>query len=114
MKKYITATIGSAVILPGFGQVLNGQIKKGLILMGIMFVILVEVIIKVTQIIIGQPGLNPDELNIEEIRAKINVIKIDVMDNSTMRIIVIVFLIVWIYSIIDAFITGMKIEKERN
>ncbi len=110
MKKYITATIGSALVVPGLGQVLNGQIKKGLILMGVVFVIFIAGVIKLAQIITGiLPGLNPDEINSAAILEKINV-----MDVSILRVIMIIFLVIWIYSIIDAFIYGLRAEKERN
>lgn len=115
MKKYIRSTICSALIVPGMGQALNGQFKKGLILMGIVFVILIAVVIKTGQIILDiLPGLSSGEINVEGISEEIDVIKIYIMDNSIMRIIIFVFLIIWIYSIIDAFITGIKIEKEGN
>ena len=53
------------------------------------------------------PELNPDELNIEDIHAKLNS-----SNDSVLKIIIIIFLIVWAYSIIDAFINGLRIEKE--
>ena len=110
MKKYITATIGSALVVPGLGQVLNGQIKKGLILMGVVFVIFIAGVIKLAQIITGiLPTLNPDEINSAAILEKINV-----MDISILKVIMVIFLIIWIYSIIDAFIYGLRAEKERN
>lgn len=115
MKKYISSPLCSAIIVPGFGQVLNGQIKKGLIFMGVTFVIFIAGVIKLTQVITRLlPELNSDELNIEGMRTKIDLIEINMMDNSIMILIIIILLIVWIYSIIDAFINGIKIEKERK
>lgn len=110
MKKYITSTIASAVIVPGLGQVLNGQIKKGAVLMGIVFIIFIAGVIKLTQVIKAiLPGLNLDNLNSEVIMERINV-----MDISVLRVIIWALVIIWIYSIVDAFIYGKKIEKERN
>ena len=110
MKKYITSTLVSALVVPGLGQVLNGQVKKGLILMGVVFVIFIAGVIKIAQIITGiLPELNPNEINSKAILEKINV-----MDISMLRLIMIIFLIIWIYSIIDAFIYGLRAEKERN
>ena len=110
MKKYITSTLVSALVVPGLGQVLNGQVKKGLILMGVVFVIFIAGVIKIAQIITGiLPELNPNEINSKAILEKINV-----MDISMLRLIMIIFLIIWIYSIIDAFIYGLREEKERN
>ena len=110
MKKYITSTLVSALVVPGLGQVLNGQVKKGLILMGVVFVIFIAGVIKIAQIITGiLPELNPNEINSKAILEKINV-----MDISMLRLIMIIFLIIWIYSIIDAFIYGLRAEKERK
>lgn len=110
MKKYITATFCSAVIVPGMGQVINGQIKKGLIHMGIVFVIISAFVIKVIKILIPiLPVLNPEK-NIREAILE----KIDFTDFTVIRVISYIFLLLWIYSIIDAFIIGLKIEKEKN
>ncbi len=110
MKKYIISTISSAIIVPGLGQVLNGQIKKGLIHMGIIFVITVIAVIKLYQIITGiLPGLDPYEINMEIINNRI-----DILDILIIKVIISAFLIIWIYSIIDAFIYGIKAEKGRG
>ena len=110
MKKYITAPIGSGFIIPGFGQILNGEIKKGLILMGVVFVIFVAGVIKIVQVIMNLlPQLNPGEINRAEILKKI-----DLMDISMLRVIIILFLIIWIYSIIDAFVIGLRLDRKRN
>ena len=115
MKKYITAPLGSAIIIPGFGQILNGQIKKGLILMGVVFVIFIAGVIKLAQIIMNiLPVLDLEKLNIKGIQTEIDTAKIDIMDDSIMGTIIIVFMIIWVYSIIDAFISGIKIEKQRK
>ncbi len=110
MKKYITAPIGSAIIVPGFGQVLNGQIKKGLILMSLVFVIFIAGVIKLTQIILTLlPELESGKIKMEEIHAKINF-----TDYSILTIVIVIFLIIWLYSIVDACINGIKIERERK
>jgi archaellum biogenesis protein FlaJ (TadC family) len=110
MKKYITAPIGSAFIIPGFGQILNGDIKKGITLLGVVFVIFLAAVIKLTQIITQLlPELNPDEINSEEILARI-----DSMDITLIKVLVFIFLAVWLYSVIDAIIYGIKVEKERK
>ena len=115
MKKYIIAPLCSAIIIPGFGQVLNGQIKKGLIHMGVVFVIFIAGVIKLIPVLMDiLQGLGPDELNIKGIQTGVDEARADLMDISILRVIMIVLLIIWIYSIIDAFITGIRIEKERK
>jgi hypothetical protein len=110
MKKYIISTFSSAVIVPGLGQVINGQVKKGLIYMGLVFIIVIAFVIKMTKIIMAiLPRLDLEKVNVEAIRQKI-----DFTDYTVLRIITYIFLALWIYSIIDAFIIGLKIEKEKN
>jgi hypothetical protein len=110
MKKYIIATFCSAVIVPGMGQVINGQIKKGLIHMGLVFIIVVAFVIKLTKVIMAiLPGFDPEKINREAILAKI-----DITDYTVLRLFSIIFLALWVYSIIDAFIIGLKIEKGKD
>jgi len=110
MKKYITATFCSAVIVPGMGQVINGQIKKGLIHMGIVFVIILALVMKLTKMTMNiLPGLDLEKISVEAILEKV-----DFTDYTVVRVISYIFLVLWIYSIIDAFIIGLKIEKEKN
>ena len=107
MKKYITATIGSAIIVPGFGQVLNGHIKKGLILMVSVFLIIIAGSVKLIQIFL--PVINSGKIDMKEILSGIGP-----MDILILRVILILLLAVWIYSIIDAFVNGIRIERERK
>ena len=53
-------------------------------------------------------------INMQEILTKVDMVKVDIMDILIFRAIIIVLLILWIYSIIDAFISGIKIERERK
>lgn len=110
MKKYIISTFCSAVIVPGMGQVINGQIKKGLIHMGIVFIIFISFLVKAIRIVMNiLPGLNT-----EKISSKTILDKIDFMDYTILRVIIYLFLLFWVYSIIDAFIVGLKIEKQKT
>lgn len=117
MKKYIAAPIGSALIVPGFGQVLNGHTKKGLIHMGAVFILFIAGLIKLIPIVLTLVSeLDPYEMGVAEFFSQAEKIhdKIYAMDIIIMKIIIIAFLAVWIYSIIDAFIYGLKIEIKRN
>jgi TM2 domain-containing membrane protein YozV len=110
MEKYLISTFCSAFIVPGLGQIINGQIKKGLIHIGIIFVLLFALVFKLTKIIMAiLPGLDPEKVNVEIIRGKI-----DYMDYYLLRLIAFAFIILWLYSIIDAFIVGLKFEKGKR
>ncbi len=110
MKKYFISTFCSAIIVPGLGQIINGQIRKGLVHMGIIFVLLFAFVFKVAKIIMAiLPGLDPVNINSDAILDKI-----DFSDYAFLRAISYAFILLWVYSVIDAFITGLKIERQKN
>jgi TM2 domain-containing membrane protein YozV len=107
MKKYITSTLCSAFVVPGLGQIINEQIKKGLLLLGLVFILLVAIIAKVT-VAMNHLVTDSDMVNID-----LNKIaeKIANEDLSLISILALCFVLMWIYSIIDAFWIGWKIER---
>ena len=110
MKQYILSVLGSALIVPGLGQVLNRQVKKGLLIMGIVFVLTIGGIIKLADIIMKLlPQLKPGELTGEIITEKLHEIEL-----SAIWFILVILLVIWIYSVCDAFIVGKRLENERN
>ena len=110
MKQYILSVLGSALIVPGLGQVLNRQVKKGLLIMGIVFILTIGVIIKLAGVIMKLlPQLKPDEITGEIITEKLHEI-----DLSATWFILVMLLVIWLYSVCDAFVVGKKLENERN
>ncbi len=110
MRKYLISPFCSAVIVPGLGQIINGQIKKGLVHMGLVFIIIIAFVIKVIKTLMPiLLGLDPENINIEAILEKI-----DFIDYAVLRVISFAFLLLWVYSIIDSFIIGLKIENKKN
>jgi hypothetical protein len=106
MKKYILSPLCSAIIVPGFGQVLNKKIVKGLVIMGLVFAIFIAVTVKLAFLVI-------DEVKGGDIQALNNLIEHKLLSGQFMSlwIMVAVFLLLWLYSIVDAFIDGLRIEK---
>jgi len=106
MKKYILSPLCSAVVLPGLGQVLNKRILKGFIIMALVFVIFIALTVKLALVIIAEMKMGDMEgLN------KLLENKLPVDDLSGMWGMIILFIAIWLYSIVDAFIDGMKIER---
>jgi len=107
MKKSIVSAICSALVIPGLGQILNREIKKGIILLAIVFVLIVTGTVTLTLIInslLNTP--NPDVSSIME--------SIYGTNFTSLRIIIAISLIVWIYSIIDAFVQGLKLDRKES
>ena len=106
MKKSVISPICSAVIIPGLGQVLNNNLKKGLIILGVVFLLFIGGVVKLT-LIITEALKDPAIGNIDK--------KIIYEDGfSTLWIIIILFGIIWIYSVVDAFREGRVIDKNKE
>lgn len=102
------STIASAIIVPGLGQVLNGQLKKGLIIMSVVFIFITAGIIRIVNIVMKLlPQIEGDAITQELLKEKVHQI-----DFSSIRIIIVILAVVWVYSIYDAFATGRRLERE--
>ncbi len=107
MKKAIVSSLCSAFIIPGLGQVLNQQLKKAGIILGAVFVLFVAIIIKLYKVV-------------ESLAAKIDLASATPADVSAhiretglglLAALLILFGLLWIYSVVDAFYWGLKAEQ---
>ncbi len=107
MKKYILSPLCSALIVPGLGQVLNKRLMKGLIIMGLVFILFVMITIRLALLIM-------EEMKARDIYALNDLIEIRSLNNGLtgLWIMVAVFIALWLYSIVDAFIEGLRFERE--
>ena len=107
MKKYILSPLCSAVVVPGFGQVLNQKIKKGVIMMALTFIFFIAATVKLVMLIIS-------EIKSSDIEAVNKLLEFKLSGQNLMGLWVPIGLlaILWLYSIIDALIDGIRIEKE--
>jgi TM2 domain-containing membrane protein YozV len=107
MKRAIISPLCSAFIIPGLGQILNRNIKKGMILLALVFLFFVAAIIKLTFMILslleGQRAVPTDSMIILE--------KLHEQDSSALLFILIGFGIIWLYSVIDAVLEGIKNDR---
>jgi TM2 domain-containing membrane protein YozV len=107
MKKYILSPLCSAIIVPGLGQVLNKSVLKGLIIMGLIFILFIMITIKLALLIL-------EAMKSQDIYALNDLIEVRSLkgDLSGLWIMAALFVILWIYSIADAFFEGLKIERQ--
>lgn len=108
MKQYILSPVCSAFVVPGLGQVLNHNLKKGGIILGIILILIVNATIQIALILKTvfkemEPGLYPLEKYLERIIQE---------DLSFLFYLVVAFVVIWVYSVADAFWVGLKIEKQ--
>jgi len=110
MKKYILSPLCSAFIIPGLGQILNNQLKKGLIILAIVFILFVAGTIKLALIIDSfLEGQVIDRFDYGIIIQRLHEVNF-----SVLWLLIVSFGIVWLYSVLDAFLVGRKIDNHRS
>jgi O-antigen/teichoic acid export membrane protein len=110
MKKAILASLCSAFVVPGLGQILNHEIKKGLLILSAVFVIFVGGCVKlafiITSIMANNSSLGEDTQGMLK--------AIETENLGFLWILVALFALVWVYSVIDAFLSGRRLEEENR
>ena len=105
MKKQIISPLCSAIVIPGMGQILNQQLKKGVMLLAAVFVLFIAGTVKLyfimKSMVAGMTTVNQAMLT-EKLKEQ---------DLTVIWFIVAVFAVIWLYSVIDAFINGRKIDQ---
>ena len=110
MKKYILSPLCSAFIIPGLGQILNNQLKKGLIILAIVFTLFVAGTIKLALII---DSFLEGQV-IDRFDYGIIIQRLQEVNFSVLWLLIVSFGIVWLYSVLDAFLVGRRIDKDRS
>lgn len=106
MKKAMLAPLCSALVIPGLGQVINEHIKKGVILLAAVFVLIVVSTYEMYQMIsdiLSSGALANDTTTI--------MAKVLSGDYTLLGSLLAVFTLLWLYSVIDAFIGGRKADE---
>lgn len=104
MKKSIAAPLCSGLVIPGLGQILNQQFRKGLIILGLVFVLFVAGAVKLAFIITSLTRV-PDLAKTSQIAA------FSRGDLFLIAGIAAAFLILWVYSVVDAFWVAFRAER---
>lgn len=108
MKKYIVSPLCSAFIIPGLGQIINQNFKKGLSILSIVFVLFVAGTIKLAFTIRSLlQGSDRTPLNSRTLGERLQG-----EDFTLLWVLAILFGIVWLYSVADAFWFGKKLENQ--
>jgi TM2 domain-containing membrane protein YozV len=106
MKKSIISPLCSALVVPGLGQIINGQIKKGVALCLSVLVLLILAVVETYFLV----KASLKGLAINELYPEMVISKFKAQDHTVLWIIFAIFVCIWLYSIIDAFIVGRKID----
>ncbi len=108
MKKYILSPLCSALVIPGLGQIMNQSLKKGLCILSIVFILFIAGTVKLALII--NSILAESKINGLDSRTIIENVKWE--DFSILWVLMGAFAVVWVYSVLDAFWTGKKLESQ--
>jgi hypothetical protein len=107
MKKAVVSPLCSGLVIPGLGQIMNQDLKKGIILLAAVFLLFVMGIIKLVRLIhavfkTGYVDLSNPEMIMAKLRAE---------DLSILWYMAAAFIIIWFFSVLDAYLRGRKIDK---
>ena len=96
----------SGLVIPGLGQVINEQLKKAFCMLAIVFVFILALSFELYQLTrtVLKSGLS----NIQ--RPETLMDRIMAQDLTTLVLLVAGFAVLWIYSIFDALIGGIKAD----
>jgi hypothetical protein len=107
MKKAILSPLCSGLVIPGLGQVVNQQVKKGVTMLAVIFVLLALFTVHMYRIITaviqsGAVKTNDPAVIMDKFAAQ---------DLSGLWLLLGSFCVLWVYSVIDAFLGGRKADK---
>lgn len=96
----------SGLVIPGLGQIINQELKKGILLLCIVFALFVAGIVKLLQVVhsvfrTGQGDLSDPQVLMARLGNE---------DFTVLWCLAIAFAIVWIFSVVDAYRGGRKMD----
>lgn len=110
MRKAILSSLCSAFVIPGLGQILNREIKKGLILLSAVFLLFVGGCVKLAFILASvMAGTSPQGGDPQHFLKAL-----EAQHLGSLWILIGLFAVVWVYSVIDAFLSGQRLEAEKK
>jgi hypothetical protein len=107
MKKAIISSLCSALVIPGLGQIMNQELKKGIIILAAVFVLSLLFIVRLfhmVQAAMASGGASPNDMLMILERLKSEA-------PSSLFWLLVAFCVLWCYSVVDAFLGGMKQDK---
>jgi len=107
MKKAILSPVCSALVIPGLGQVINQHLRKGLLMLAGIFILLVLFTVQLYGLV--RAVMNSRAIETGDPAAIMN--EMMNQDLSGLYVLLAAFCALWIYSVIDAFLGGIKADK---
>ncbi|RJR24908.1 MAG: hypothetical protein C4582_03895 [Desulfobacteraceae bacterium] len=110
MKKALFSTLLSALVIPGLGQIINHRPIKGLIILGLVTVLFLggifSLYLALVEAMTTQPAGHVHSLSLNLILHEADMI-FPVLFGTA-------FITLWLFSVVDAFRDGRKLEQKEN
>ena len=110
MKKAVLAPICSELVIPGLGQIINQNLIKGGCILFAVFILFVAGIFTLYNLMstalkaeLINPGYSPDIMD-----------RLKAADFSALWYLLVAFALIWLYSVLDAYLTGKKLDHPRE
>ena len=110
MKKALLSPICSGLIIPGLGQVINQDLKKGIVLLGMVFILFLAGFFNLLGTI--QPLGGAQTAGIKAVASLKE--QIGTTHLLLWWILMILYGLLWIYAVIDAFFCGRVMDQKKK
>jgi hypothetical protein len=107
MKKAILSPLCSALIIPGLGQIINQHLIKGGCILFAVFILFVGGLFTLYHLLSDalraeflRSGHSPDIMD-----------RLKAADFSALWYLLVAFALIWLYSVLDAYLTGRKLDQ---
>jgi hypothetical protein len=107
MKKAILSPLCSALVIPGLGQIINQHLIKGGCILFAVFILFVAGMFTLYHLMSAalkeqliNPGHLPDIMH-----------RLKAADFSALWYLLVAFALIWLYSVLDAYVTGRKLDQ---
>ncbi len=107
MQKAIMSPLCSGLVIPGLGQIINQELKKGIIILCAVFALFVAGTVRLLQIVhsvfrSGYTDISDPQALMARLGAE---------DMTLLWVLGVVFAILWIYAVVDAYVGGKKMDQ---
>lgn len=110
MKKAILSALCSALVIPGLGQIINGHLKKAVCILFTVFVLMLVGVFGLYRTITSMlDKAQGGPANAAEIMERLNA-----ENFSFFWYLIAAFGALWLYSVLDGYISGRRIDRRGN
>lgn len=107
MKKAILSPLCSAIIIPGLGQIINQHLIKGGCILFAVFILFVGGLFTLYHLL--NDALRAEFVHSGHSPNIMNTLK--AADFSALWYLLVAFALIWLYSVLDAYLTGRKLDQ---